>query len=437
MRHRGGGGVRGTGLACAVERLESRRLLAAFAQVTSRGTLLVNGTADANQITISQAADEITVAMDAGSLQFLTASVLRVYVDAGDGDDQIANSIGRRSTILGGNGNDFIRGGASNESILAGAGNDTIDSGGGFDTIQGGDGSDVLDFSDRTEGFDFRVGSENTELAHPGMLARSNSGSENDDIFDMIETVIGTPHNDDFEPGSTTEAVGQVVPVTLVGGAGNDVFEMAGSACSLTEIGGPGKDQFFGGGATTDIEGTPPVMIGGAGNDWFNYGNPRALIGGGSGIDTVWLQISLPVIDLSAIGCENAGDAGSLGSQMVIGTDGANYIDGSLGGPVTLIGNGGNDTLIGSYGDDSLVGGPGDDVIDGSHGNDTLLGGDGNDTITGDSGKDRIYGDAGNDVIYAHDRYRDILYGGDGSDSANVNHTGLIKDLWSEIETLL
>jgi Ca2+-binding RTX toxin-like protein len=61
----------------------------------------------------------------------------------------------------------------------------------------------------------------------------------------------------------------------------------------------------------------------------------------------------------------------------------------------------------------------------------------GKDTVVGASGRDRIYGNEGDDLILARDRKRDTLYGGDGSDTASVDNTSTIDDLWAEIEKLL
>lgn len=102
------------------------------------------------------------------------------------------------------------------------------------------------------------------------------------------------------------------------------------------------------------------------------------------------------------------------GSNVVLGTPGADHIVGSAGCDC-ILGYGGDDTLVGGNGDDVLAGGPGDDALTGGNGTDRLLGGAGDDTLGGGNGADTILGGAGNDDL-AGDNGADALMGGDGHD---------------------
>lgn len=70
---------------------------------------------------------------------------------------------------------------------------------------------------------------------------------------------------------------------------------------------------------------------------------------------------------------------GTFGNDLLLGTDGA-------------------DTLQGSFGDDTLRGFKGNDVLSGGADDDTLEGGKGNDSLYGDAGDDHLDGGAGNDT---------------------------------------
>ena len=98
------------------------------------------------------------------------------------------------------------------------------------------------------------------------------------------------------------------VPVTIDGGAGNDLLAGGGGRSVL--IGGEGNDLLYGAGGDD-------VLLGGVGND--------LLFGGG-------------------------------GNDVLSGGDGVDIIDGSSGRDV-VIGGLGSDVLLGSAGDDILVGG--------------------------------------------------------------------------------
>ena len=109
-------------------------------------------------------------------------------------------------------------------------------------------------------------------------------------------------------------------------------------------------------------------------------------------------------------------------------------IDGGIGNDV-LIGGVANETLLGGDGNDKLYGGDGKDQLYGGNGKDSLWGGNGSDVLDGGAGSDKLYGEAGNDVIYARDRTRDLVDGGAGKDSAQVDKRKL--DVCSKVERWL
>jgi Ca2+-binding RTX toxin-like protein len=135
-----------------------------------------------------------------------------------------------------------------------------------------------------------------------------------------------------------------LIPVTLLGGLGND-----------TLVGGSGNDKLVGDGGDDRLNGGSgnDALIGGPGDD--------ALIGEGG----------------------NDGLAGETGSDTLSGGPGR---DALAGGP-------GRDTLFGGPGDDSLVGGAGPDRLFGGTGNDKLAGGP-IDKIVGGPGRDTVGGKA-------------------------------------------
>ncbi|MDI1308945.1 MAG: calcium-binding protein [Methylotenera sp.] len=96
---------------------------------------------------------------------------------------------------------------------------------------------------------------------------------------------------------------------------------------------------------------------------------------------------------------------GTDASDLIIGNDLGNFIDG---------GNG-NDVIAGGAGDDILLGGEGNDIIFGGAGGDTIDVGNGTNIAFGDSGIDSIFGGDGNDILDGG-ADNDEIYGGDGDD---------------------
>jgi Ca2+-binding RTX toxin-like protein len=119
----------------------------------------------------------------------------------------------------------------------------------------------------------------------------------------------------------------------------------------------------------------------------------------------------------------------------IIGTAGADDLEGLDNVSDVIYGGGGNDTIRGGdfYGSDDypdlLCGGPGHDGIGGSAGDDRINGGDGDDWIRGNNGADVLQGNVGNDTLVEEsiadsDKVNDILRGGDGNDSLSSGWGG-------------
>ncbi|MGR8953330.1 MAG: calcium-binding protein [Gammaproteobacteria bacterium] len=142
--------------------------------------------------------------------------------------------------------------------------------------------------------------------------------------------------------------------------------------------------------------------------------------------------------------CDKHGDCQSIpfvnngvNSLVILGSNGANVINGTR-GPDTICGGNGNDTIAGGKGDDVIYGNNGKDTLYGDDGDDELYGNNGKDTLYGGLGEDEIFGGNGKDTLFGFDDYpyddpvepfvgdddvlkgengNDILSGGPGNDT--------------------
>jgi Ca2+-binding RTX toxin-like protein len=315
------------------------------AQVTGLPTLVnVTGTEGANDalVVMGQGGND---GLDASTLD---AGVVKLTLDGGTGNDNIAGSRGA-DTLEGGDGNDLVDGNQGDDTARLGAGDDKFvwNPGDGSDTVEGGDGHDLLQFfgSDQDERFDVSAngsrvrftrdvgtvtmdlnGVENFEL-------RALGGADNVTVNDLTGTDL-TRFDVDMR-GPNGDPDGAIDTVTVNGTQGNDNFGAQGSSGGVTVFGLHTEVNVF----SPEQANDHLTLNGQGGDDTINAGGLRD--------DAIQLAI-------------NGGD----GNDVITGSDGDDAINGGRG----------TDTARMGAGDDTFVWNPGD-------GNDTIEGQDGNDTM--------------------------------------------------------
>ncbi|MCA9212653.1 MAG: proprotein convertase P-domain-containing protein, partial [Planctomycetales bacterium] len=292
------------------------------------------------------------------------------------------------------------------------------------------------------------VSAPGTLVIHAGPFASERrSGSTSDVAEDVIVTQTA-PGVMKVEMLGLMKSYSGVKHIYFDGGKQNDSITLIGVDVPITAIGGSGDDS---------IEGTryADYLDGGAGNDIIRGRGDGDTILGGSGNDTVYADLG-PGESSGTWGSDGNDhvEAGS-GNDFVIAAGGADYVDGGSGddeiyghidaaasvsadadaadelhggiGNDVIFGNAGNDLLFGDGGRDEIYGEDGDDTMDGGPGKDLLLGDVGDDTIEGGSGPDIISGGIGSDVLRGDDG-ADFIIG--GLLTGNTEQTTLFESLW-------
>jgi Ca2+-binding RTX toxin-like protein len=191
--------------------------------------------------------------------------------------------------------------------------------------------------------------------------------------------------------------------VTLTGTSGADNFKADGQHDTLMQT-GAGNDVLSGGGISHN------TLVGGSGDDLYNVKSEFDVVveNAGEGEDTVAAYVDYTLTDnverLKLVGDAHFGAGNSLD----------NKITGSLGDD-EIRGWGGNDLLYGGDGSDRVFGGEGADTANGGAGNDTLSGDAGNDLLRADEGADSLSGGLGTDTMEGGPG-ADTLAGGAGAD---------------------
>lgn len=345
-------------------------------------------------------------------------------VFGGDGDDRLIGDLGEDrlygengdDTLEGREGSDRLYGGNGNDTLLGGDGDDILDGGPGNDAIDGGAGTDTIVFAGVPDTIWvklYETGPQDAKLA--GTLTLSN-----------IENVVGSNSADRIwgnDDNNVIEALD-----------GDDIVDARGGDDILN--GGNGSDTLIGGDGDDTFKASPgrDIYRGGNGVDTADYSNYTRPYYGPSGNDVLRVDLSAGNSRLNEdvydsienlIGSNNPNHV--FYQDRLIGTDGANFIDGRDGYD-RISGLGGDDILHGGRGEDYLYGGDGDDTLDGGEGFDELYGGDGNDQLYARDGQDWIYGENGHDTFVILDDlpfdlndYDSHLFGGSGRDTADYS----------------
>ena len=352
--------------------------------------------------------------------------------------------------------------GSTGVNVITGSiGNDTIDGGGGADIVNAGAGNDSITYRGTEASIDGGTGSDTLVLAAVGGITAVN-----------FAVAAGAD-----------QTVGDVVGVTnfenLHGTAITTALNVTGSSAANIILTGSGNDIIDGGGGADTI-------AAGAGDDTVVYQGTEASIDGGTGINTLKMNVGTTVNlgnidqttgDVTAVTNFQNVDASALSTAISItGSSGANTIVGGSGGD-TIDGGGGADIITAGGGDDTVAYRGSEASIDGESGTNTLLlravatvnlanadqtmgdttnvanfqnvdasllstgvsiaGSAGTNVITGSLGNDTIDGGGGTDVISAGNGNDSVIYrgtetsidGGSGSDTLVLATAGGITSV--------
>ena len=301
------------------------------------GRVYAGGGATDDTLTMTLEAGQLVVRVENSNTAtqeiFDPAEVVWVQLSGVEGDDVLVNSSETEARLEGGPGDDLSMTNTDLDSCFNDAGNDVY-------------------------------------VLHGGRVAHQiRSGN-----FNAI-TVIGSERNEEVNLISFVTATG-VSQIDL--GAGDDHYDgFFNHGAPVTVRGGAGDDILEGGRADDNEK-----LFGDSGNDIIEgFGGDQSLFGGGGD-------------DMLLANSHNARD----GLSFLFGGPGADTLTGSD-GPDRIYGGTGNDMLVGGDADDLLRGEGGNDVMEGGAGNDLMFGGVGNDELFGGVGNDRLNGQGGIDLL--------------------------------------
>ena len=229
-----------------------------------------------------------------------------------------------------------VTGSSVSNTIATGSGNDSIDGGGGADIIDAGAGDDQVTYHGTESSIDGATGI-NTLLLQTAIDL--NLGRIDQTVGDA--TTVMNFRNVDASALGTSQGIniiGSSAANTIVGGSGNDTIDGAGGA---------------------------DIIQAGAGDDIVAYHATESLLDGGTGSNTLRLDV------IGNVNLANA-DQTTGDTVNVIGFSNVDASALSAAQGVTILGSVSANTITGGAGNDVIDGGGGADVINAGAGNDTL-----------------------------------------------------------------
>jgi len=405
--------------------------------------------------------DETIVIADAGG--FITVDGAATTAPANDTFDLTVNALGgadtitvttallRGITINGGDGNDIVNGSPDDDIINGGNDLDTLNGGGGDDRISGNDANDTMNGDAGNDVLVWNPGDDDDVMnggAGGGDDAELNGGNNPENFAAApngarvrFERVSPAPFVLDVGPdterlvlnangGDDTMVSNPATPTAMLLNGGTGIDTMSGGAAADFINGGDDNDVLDGGPGLDRIVGDRggDTMRGAAGDDTLVWNN-------GDGSDVMDGQDGLDAIEVN--GAAAAGDAFEIAPNGArVKFDRVNLVPFTLDVATSEVFElntlGGDDTLTVKPGVPMAVvadGGDGNDSLTGAGEQDTFFGGVGNDTLNGGGGNDLLDGQEGNDSLLARDGYGDLVRGGAGIDSAQIDKYDIYVDV--------
>src|SRR5262245_53515562 len=262
------------------------------------------------------------------------ASLIKLTIDGGAGNDKITGGDGN-DTLIGGDGNDLIIGGRGNDTAQLGAGDDTFvwNPGDASDVVEGQDGTDTLVFNGANI-------NENIDISANGERVRLTR-----DVGTVTMDLNGVEH-------IQLNALGGDDTITINDLSGTDVNQVA-----------------------IDLS-SPP--------DSTSTDDDTIVINATNADDVITVVNNDGVVTVSGLAADVTISNFDANDRIVInglGGDDVITASGLTGMQLTANGGDGDDILIGSPGNDILTGGPGDDVLNGNGGQGVTDGGPGNNIL--------------------------------------------------------
>ncbi|MEO0328950.1 MAG: calcium-binding protein, partial [Pseudomonadota bacterium] len=337
-------------------------------------TLIGGAGRDVADYSVSDAAVEVDLVAGTGDGGDSEGDTLFEVEDViGSSQDDMLLGDANDNELIGGEGDDEIRGADGDDTLDGGAGNDVLEGGIGADAIDGGAGTDTVDYQASTAfvSVDLDLGVVSGGHANGDTL----NSIENITATDFDDILIGNDDKNVLDGGAGNDLlVGGENADTLIGGDGIDTADYSGSAgnviinleagtgsngdaqgdilsqienvvgSDLSDfIDGDFRDNRIEGGAGFDtLKGNEgdDIILGGTGDDTLSGGEGADTLDGGDGEDTVDYSDRNEAVTVNLdTGLNNASDTyisienvkGTTNDDTLIGSDGANVIDGGLG----------------------------------------------------------------------------------------------------------
>ena len=206
---------------------------------------------------------------------------INIFLQGGNENIQLANSLTINAVVTAGNGNDNITLGNGNNIVTVGNGNDNIQAGSGSNTVMAGNGNDNITLGNGNNIVTVGNGNDNVQLGDGNDNVMVGNGNDNVSAGNGSDVIVEGNGNDNVSAGNGSDlVVGGLGQHNIRLGNGNDILidgsaTVVNSGDSLRQI---LSDWNASSSASVDtrlkvVYNTthPNVLKAGSGRDWFFF----------------------------------------------------------------------------------------------------------------------------------------------------------------------
>ncbi|MEZ6129082.1 MAG: LamG-like jellyroll fold domain-containing protein [Planctomycetaceae bacterium] len=244
------------------------------------GRIIVGGGTSDDVVRLVQ--DGTRIIVNGERMEFAVDVAQEIVVHLLAGNDTLRSNLPNNMFVDGGDGDDDLMPGSGNDTVLGGPGNDILNGREGIDIVDGGVGDDLIEIRGDQAEFDIMTGGAGIDrvVNIGGSQVILNSFNTLGDL-EEFDANGGRIRGNDFDNEFDFRGVQLINVDSIRGDDGNDIIFASTRTDDMTYDGGNGDDTLYG-------QNLRDILLGGNGDDTILGGDSVDHINGGRGWNNIW-----------------------------------------------------------------------------------------------------------------------------------------------------